>query len=404
MTSWPDLASLSPIDLAFVGDLAPEDVLYEFDGRPCIFTAFTPQRSLLLAYLAEELEDEGLLRFIVATTSESTVAGLQDGSVSVRDAIERGSHWLVDVDDSYRPQRAAACRLEDLPEDALPGSSTMLWASLEPALVVRLKGSDIRRGSVPATVFTQAAEIAGRAFKPVFEWAARKSRAEKGGRPPDWLRVLYGLPAQRIAYGSLEVAFREVDVSGFHQQELPLGEAVPPSAREIQESGWDAIREGLQWSVSEDQLPPNSGDEEKWRLILEAMKRLAPASTGPVTSVAVSGRLVGGPARSFELTRASTKKIRTALTELKKRHDFTLAVFKGRIRDLDLDKLTVVLRDVPDQPSDIFLALADERLLEDAREAHYQELEVNVVARSDDRKLWTAIEIEVVKGGSVEPE
>ena len=77
-------------------------------------------------------------------------------------------------------------------------------------------------------------------------------------------------------------------------------------------------------------------------------------------------------------------------------------VFTGRVRDLDLDKLTLILRDVAGEEGDVQLALDDERLLETAREAHYQEFEVNVAARSEDKKLWSATEIEFVvdKGSS----
>jgi hypothetical protein len=96
------------------------------------------------------------------------------------------------------------------------------------------------------------------------------------------------------------------------------------------------------------------------------------------------------------LDRNSTKRIRTALTELKKRHGVELRVFTGRVRDLDLDKLTLILRDVAGEEGDVQLALDDERLLETAREAHYQEFEVNVAARSEDKKLWSATEIEFV--------
>jgi hypothetical protein len=398
MTSWPDFAALPALDLKLLGALAPVEVLYEFDG-PCIFTALTEQRNLVLAYLSEELEDERLLRFVVATTSEATIAAMKDGSVSVREALERGSLWLVDLDHAYRPKRAAACRLSDLPGDALPASTTMLWPALEPALIVRLEGSEIRRGSIPAAVFAQAAEISGKALKPVFEWAAKVLRGETSGRPPDWLRLLYGLPAQRIAFGSLEIAFRPADVSSASQQTLPFGGGTMPSAQEIHASGWRAIAEGLEWSVSDAPVPANDGDDEKWLSILESMKKLAPASTGPVNSVSVSGRLVGAPRRPFELTRASTRRIRAALTELKKRHEVQLRVFRGRVRDLDLDKLTLILRDVPGESADVPLALADEQLLEVAREAHYQELEVSVAARSEDRKLWTATEIEFAKGG-----
>ncbi len=397
MTSWPEFKSLSPVDIAAVGSFVPAEVLYEFEG-PCIFTTRTPQNTLVLAYLVEELDDEDLLRFIVATTSESTVAAMKDGAIAVREALERGSLWLVDLDLTYKPHRAAACRAEDLPDDALPGPSTMLWPALEPALVVRLDGPEIYRNNIPPAVLAQAAEISSTALKPTFEWAARSVRGSTSGRPPDWLRHLYGLPAQRIAYGSLELAFRVLEIT---DTSLLLDASEAPSAREIQENGWNAVREGLEWSVSEHPTPP--GDPDKWRAILEAMKRLAPATKGPIHSVLVSGRHVGAHRQQFQLTQASTKRIRSALMELRRLQHSQLKVFTGRVRDLDLDKLTFILRDVHVGPPEVQLVLADGQLLEDAREAHYQEVEVSVVARSNDGKVWTVSEIDFATGEPRQP-
>ncbi|MBA2662669.1 MAG: hypothetical protein H0U74_10270 [Bradymonadaceae bacterium] len=141
--NWPDIGQLTEIDVARLGSLSPEGVLYEFDG-PCIFTARTPERSLILAYLSTELEDapDSPLRFVVVTTSEPTVDALKQGVVSVREALARGSAWLVDMDKSYKPIRAFSVTLEALPEEALPADATMLWPELEPALRVRLEGPD----------------------------------------------------------------------------------------------------------------------------------------------------------------------------------------------------------------------------------------------------------------------
>ncbi len=96
------------------------------------------------------------------------------------------------------------------------------------------------------------------------------------------------------------------------------------------------------------------------------------------------------------MDRNSTRRIRTALTELKKHHRVELRVFIGRVRDLDLDKLTLILRDDSGEEGDVQLALDDEQLLETTREAHYRELKVNVAARSEDKKFWSATEIEFV--------
>lgn len=398
MTSWPPLDSLQVVQLDVLGALTPSEVLYEFEG-PCIFVARTAHGAEVLSYLSEDIEDEQRLRYIVSTTSERTVDELKCGVISVREALDRGSLWLVDFDYGHRPVQAFAVRSEQLPEDAMPLRGTMLWSSLEPALTVRLEGSDILEGRIPAAAFTQAAEIAGKALKPVFEWAARDLRQDTGGRPPEWLRDLYAMPAQRFVFGSLEVAFGQIRLDTELQSTLPFDHERLPTPLEIQEMGWSALREGLAWAVSQDSVPSGEGDEEKWLAILESMRRLAPASAGPVSAIEVWGSIVGVQDRRVRLDRNSSKRIRTALTELKKRHDVELRVFTGRVRDLDLDKLTLILRDVAGVEGDVQLALDDERLLETVREAHYQELEVNVAARSEDKKLWSATEIEFASSG-----
>lgn len=124
--SW-ELAQLPEVDLSFVGNLQPLEVLYDSEG-PCIFTARTPSHALVLAYLSEEREDERLRRFIVATTSDETIASLRAGVISVREAIERGSLWIVDVDTTHKPVKAYAVETEALPDDALPDPTVMLLA------------------------------------------------------------------------------------------------------------------------------------------------------------------------------------------------------------------------------------------------------------------------------------
>ena len=207
---------------------------------------------------------------------------------------------------------------------------------------------------------------------------------------------LYALPAQRFAFGSLEVAFGQIHVDTELQSTLPFEHERLPTPIEIQERGWSALREGLEWAVSQGSVPSGEGDEEKWLAILESMRRIAPASAGPVTAIEVWGSITGFQDHRVRLDRNSTRRIRTALTELKKHHGVELRVFTGRVRDLDLDKLTLILRDDSGKEGDVQLALDDEQLLESAREAHYRELKVNVAARSEDKKFWSATEIEFV--------
>jgi hypothetical protein len=144
--TWPPHDPSRELALDALGDLAPEEILYEFDG-PCIFTARAPSQALLLAYLIEEIDDESLLRYLVTTTSPSTVRELREGLIPIRQALTRGSMWLADLSFSLAPQRIFAIEADELPEDALPADGTMLLASLEPALRVKLEGPEITQGN-----------------------------------------------------------------------------------------------------------------------------------------------------------------------------------------------------------------------------------------------------------------
>lgn len=400
--NWPLLEQLSPVDLNHVGRLEPEEVLYAFDG-PCIFTAHTPARMRVLAYLAEDLEDEGLQRFLVVTTAENTIQALKEGSATVHEALLRGSMWLVDVDMAdARPRRAYSIQPEQLPPDALPEPGTMLLPELEPALRVKLKGEQIRAGSVPGAVLASVADIAQTALKPIIEWLAGDQRADSSGRPPEWLRSQYGLSLQYIGYGSLELAFQPLRLPDETQAALPLGDDELNDRQALRTRGWNQLRKGLDWVVSpaEDMHYPS----EESLAILEALRRLAPASTGPVTEVEVSGKMLGYPQQPYRLTRVSTKKIRTALTRFKQQYTVQLRLFEGRIRNLDLDFLTLILRDAPGELGDIHLVLEDDRFYEAARDAYYHELGVKIAARSIDGKIWTIIDLEFLPDQAVDQE
>jgi len=391
MAPWSNGKSDRTVPLDVVGKLTPKEVLYDFDG-PCIFTAETAFGTLVLAYLAEDLEEERRLRYIVSTTSPATIEDMKRGALSVREALRRGSVWIVDFDYALDPKDAWSIAFDEIPDDILPVPGTMLWPHLEPGLCVKLDGEDIREGSIPASVFLQAAEIAAKAFKPIFEWAARDLREFKDGRPPNWLRDLYGLPTQRVAFGSLEVAFGRVDV-GSRQTQLAFPEILP-TVVEIQEAAWEAVREGLQWAIGGESLPAEH-DTDKWLAILESLKRIAPPSTGAVSNVHVSGNLVGRTDRPITLSRRSTKRIRDALTDLKRRQPGELRLFKGRVRELDLDQLTMILRGVEGDPNnEVSFELEDDSLLEIARDAHYHQIEVVVAAQRTDKNIWTVARIE----------
>lgn len=403
MRSWPPIDHLQRVPLDSVGELRPSEVLYEFDG-PCIFTAEASSGIEVLAYLSEDLEEDEALRYLVSTTSTQTIHQLKSGAIAVHEAMLRGSLWCVDFNYNYEPVRAFSIQPNQLPDDALPQVDTMLWPSLEPALTIRLEGDDIRTANIPAAAFVHAAEVAAKAFKPVFEWAASHFRQDTNGRPPEWLRDLYALSTQRLTFGSVEVAFAQPPCEKETQLTLALDDGTTTSLQEITTAAWSAVREGLDWAVSDpsDTIPPHP--DAKWTAILESMQRLAPASAGPVSSVEVWGPSIDVDNRRVRLDRNASKRIRKTLTALKKKHEVQLGVFKGRVRELDLDRLTFVLRDVEGGLDEVSLSLEDERLLETVHDAHYYDAKVMVTARSENKKIWTARDVEFVVSDAPEEE
>jgi hypothetical protein len=81
--------------------------------------------------------------------------------------------------------------------------------------------------------------------------------------------------------------------------------------------------------------------------------------------------------------------VRSRLTELRRHADVQLQAFEGHIRELDLDRLTLILR-----PGEHRFRMEDEALLDTAREACYHQLRVRAVGRSTNRKDWTLVELD----------
>jgi len=121
----PPLQS-APIDV--IGELEPEEVLYEYDG-PQIFVARTKSGDLLLAYRCWEDEDGEHL--LIAPASWATISGLKVGRITVREALEQPWAWIA----NYRADvgLASVYRVDtrDLPELALPVRGTYLYLHLQ---------------------------------------------------------------------------------------------------------------------------------------------------------------------------------------------------------------------------------------------------------------------------------
>jgi hypothetical protein len=56
---------------------------------------------------------------------------LTKGRISVREALDQPSLWIIDVDAFHKPIASWRSSLGLVPDDVLPEPGTMLWPSLE---------------------------------------------------------------------------------------------------------------------------------------------------------------------------------------------------------------------------------------------------------------------------------
>jgi len=353
----------------------PSEVLYDFDG-PRTFTLRDAEGELYLAHWLDE--DTDTARYVVVPFSDALLAELTNGQISVRDALDQPRVFAIDI--GYDANVRAAWRVElgDLPVDALPRPTTMLWPSLEPLASVRAVGDKVRVGAIPHAVVRAVADSLPRAYRTVLDYAlgivpeelAQKIKARA-----------YEPLAQRICLASFEISFRLPDMPA------DLFDQIDGSTRELVrkaiERGGELLRLGLSWATSAsattEQLRLVTASEDEARVVLAAIENLMPAGRGPVQTIELRGAWVGAPVRPLQLTRANRRVVAAALRELPALQPVRRRLI-GRVREWDKDRLSFELRDIveSEQPSRKFLF--DETLLDDVQEAFDEEGFVRVTA------------------------
>ncbi|MBF0392319.1 MAG: hypothetical protein HQL38_06520 [Alphaproteobacteria bacterium] len=305
--------------------LEPVDVLYELDS-PMIFT-FLNGGHLHLAYMCGEVG--GASRFVITPTNERVIASLRGGDISVREALAQPWLWCADVKPDGAVERCWITSPEDLPSKALPPHGVMLDPSLEPVFSVRVEGRFLGRDNVPASAIKRAVDGAYTALKKLSE---ATSGGASAGRPGKTWKRFFDLPAQHVAIGSFEIAFREPRVE---QDGLPeLG-----GVRERFQALTQDFAGALSWAVKGD------GADASPRLqLLEAMEKLVPPRHGLIEKVYIGGRIFGAAERPFILDRDVTRKVRQALAFARVVQEEIKTVL-GEARELDKDKMSFRLHE-----------------------------------------------------------
>jgi len=294
-------------------------VLYEAE-MPIVYLTKTAQGQLLLAYVADDTADGTFT--LLAPTTEELVDALENGSLSVHEAITNSWLWL-----HLRGGQNSGlwtCDLKEIPADFLPLPGTMLLPEHEPVLRTRAVGQQIVLGRMPASVISFVADATRKAMKTLLDYAFA-TPAE--GRPREEHRTLYDLPIQAFALSSFELSFGAPD------------EGLVAS-RQIREAA-QQLEQGLVWASDKDAPLDKTGDERE--AILRATLFLTPPAVGPIVEVQISGSWISrGKVR---LTRESRKRIHQ---ELRRFDSERVVTYEGRIGELDVDNYSFTLRDIPD--------------------------------------------------------
>jgi hypothetical protein len=270
----------------------------------------------------------------------------------------------------------------------MPG--TMLWPSLEPLISVRAIGEGIQEGQVPGSVILGIVEGVRKALKLLAEYVLEQPA--QSGRPSILIKRLFDLPAQRLAFGSFEIAFRSPIMSPALFKDMAQYE-IDEEKKALREVG-SLLQTGLTW-LSKGNLTEtvagDSADQERKRVILQALKSLTPSSQGVIREVEIRGELVGSTSRPVVLNRGNRRLVNQALAlALPSSQPDSVLELIGRVRELDKDRLTFELRDIEkERKPDRQMFSFEPEFLEDVMEALAEDTRVHVVAIEDaNRKYW----------------
>lgn len=313
---------------AFFETLAPCEVLIELDWP----LTFVVKRGALtfIAHFADEWEDT--LRYIVSPTSEETLLDLKQGECTLRTALEQPIVWVVDCDHDWEVHQQEVVVPESLPDDVLPQAGVMLYPQLQPLLNVRLSGSAVPSSLIDASLVRSTFRYVQRAFTRVSKLVGRQLSANADKIIAD----AFDLRTQRLAFGSLEVAFREppseiLEGEGATEEELL-------ATREAISLAASLLARGLSWAADDDaESRALLGNPEDDRELLEAVTDLLP--TVRRVKVELSGRAAIGR-MTFDYR--DTRRVKRHLKNLRDRLVYVES--KGQIEELDIGRLAFTLR------------------------------------------------------------
>jgi hypothetical protein len=105
------------IDARTLGELHPEEVLFEFE-EPLTFTCRGCNGQMLLAHSL--CAKRNVSRYLVVVTNRETIGELKAGRLEVLAALRQPRCWIVDFGPGWIIQRLWRVTFEEIPDEMLP--------------------------------------------------------------------------------------------------------------------------------------------------------------------------------------------------------------------------------------------------------------------------------------------
>jgi hypothetical protein len=249
----------------------------------------------------------------------------------------------------------------------------MLWPTLEPILTLRAVGKNIEPGMVPGSVIRTCVEGVQKAFKVLSEHALRQNA--QAGRPDEFLRNLFDLPTQRIAFSSFEISFRVPS----EERDLFTANGVASPAAETLSKVSALLKKGLKSTAGEEGIFSPDAPEEGG-VLLRALKELTPSSYGNIEQLELRGSILGPRITPIVLQRADRQRVNNAIRN--RSLEPQLVDLVGRVRELDKDRLSFELREIEGSEVTTRRCVFDEALLEEVFQAFQGDYRVRIAGQA----------------------
>lgn len=207
-------------------------------------------------------------------------------------------------------------------------------------LTIRVQGPGLEWPGSPLSVLSSLADAMRKGIQTIAELVLT---GELASRPTRALNEACDLRLVALSPGSL--------VLNVELPEAAQGNLWTPEEGKAARKGIELLIVGASWAAGNEQdasLSQNIPTADIRRAVLTQLKRLVPRPRGKVADVELSGSLTQH--RKIHLTRETTRRLDAAIDAIA---SSTVETYEGDLREIDLDKRTLVLREIEAGPYEV---------------------------------------------------